>query len=77
MSVCCSFYFLTVFLLILDRVFHWSMVSWGRGRDSAVMGFYADEFSIFVRMHAIGRECFKIFLNCFILLFKILTAFFM
>ena len=51
------------------------MASWGRGRDSAVMGCYADELSILVRIHAIGRKRFKIYLNCFILLFKILIAF--
>ena len=51
------------------------MASWGRGRDSAVMGCYADELSILVRIHAIGRKRFKIYLNCFILLFKILITF--
>ena len=75
MSICCTFCSLTVFLFILNRVFHWDITSWGR--DSAVICFYSDEFLILARMHAIGRKCFKIFLNCFVLLFKILIAFFM
>ena len=56
-SICCSFYCLTVFLFILNRVSHFlGMSNWGRGRDIVVMGLYADEFSVLVRMHTITEN---------------------
>ena len=71
-----------LFLLFFDCIFVYIKQGFPLGmtnrvRDSDVMGFNADEFSLLVRMHAMGRKCFEISLNCFVLLFKILIAFFM